>query len=41
MPSMSTPGRMKVVLVRHYTRFRFGVLESVVQHFRSLPRARA
>jgi hypothetical protein len=38
MPSMTFQERAKVVPVRHYTRFRFGVLESVVRHFRSLPR---
>lgn len=41
MPSMTYPERPKVVPVRAYTRFRFGVLESVVRHFRSWPRARA
>ena len=39
MPSMTTPVRARVVLVRAYTRIRFGHLESVVQHLRSLPRA--
>jgi hypothetical protein len=39
MPSMTSPGRPKVVHVSAYTRFRFGVLEYVIQHFRSLPRA--
>jgi hypothetical protein len=27
----------KSVFVRAYTRFRFGRLENVIQHFRSLP----
>jgi hypothetical protein len=39
MPSMTSPEQSKVVLVRAYTRFRFGSLEHVVQHFRSWPRA--
>jgi hypothetical protein len=38
MTSMATPGRSKVVHVCAYTRFRFGALEHVIQHFRSLPR---
>jgi hypothetical protein len=41
MPSVASPEREKVVPVRAYTRFRFGALESVVRHLRSLPRARA
>lgn len=40
MSSMAYPERSKVVPVRAYTRFRFGVLESVIRHLRSLPRAR-
>ena len=39
MPSMTFPMRPRVVPVRAYTRMRFGVLESVVRHLRSLPRA--
>lgn len=30
--------RWKGVFVRQYTRFRFGRIESVVQHYRSYPR---
>jgi hypothetical protein len=39
MAHVTSPGRAKTVFIRSYTRFRFGQHETVIQHFRSLPRA--